>query len=351
VTPGVTARCSTSERPRPDTAPVPIPCTGHAGPIAERRGRCAAGPTMSVACLKIGRRPGGRRERRRWESNPLQPGCSRSPGRPAPASSRCPRQESNLALDLRRVVCAPPHPEDLHDPARESEPSLRLRRPPYIRHTRRDCPRQESNLVCDLRRVACRPSHSEGEDGSRGARSRTLSIRVGAGVLSREDAPVGGPGRAGRGSEARTPAIPPPGDHIVAPTGVDPASPIRGVVSLQGDDRDGIAQCVGTESNRQVRRNVVYSHAGPPMPSRRKTISGSTSGLRARRPARDKLGCCAVLPTGPSPPPAPSMGFEPTISTVTRWRALWAAPRGHVNSMIRGDSNPHSPASKTEGPG
>ena len=33
----------------------------------------------------------GRRQRRRWESNPLRPGCSRSPGRLAPASflDRC----------------------------------------------------------------------------------------------------------------------------------------------------------------------------------------------------------------------------------------------------------------------
>ncbi len=45
-------------------------------------------------------------QRRRWESNPLEPGCSRSPGRLAPASRKgCPRQELNLVLDLRRVVC------------------------------------------------------------------------------------------------------------------------------------------------------------------------------------------------------------------------------------------------------
>ena len=42
--------------------------------------------------------------------NPLEPGCSRSPGRLAPASSkeerRCPGQESTpLVPDLRKVVC------------------------------------------------------------------------------------------------------------------------------------------------------------------------------------------------------------------------------------------------------
>jgi hypothetical protein len=48
----------------------------------------------------------GQSQRRRWESNPLQPGCSRSPGRLAPASrTKCPRQELNLVHDLRRVVC------------------------------------------------------------------------------------------------------------------------------------------------------------------------------------------------------------------------------------------------------
>ena len=58
----------------------------------------------------------GRRERRRWESNPLRPGCSRWPGRLAPASRfwQYPRQESNLILDLRRVACDPPHSKDNH---------------------------------------------------------------------------------------------------------------------------------------------------------------------------------------------------------------------------------------------
>ena len=55
---------------------------------ADRRGTrpLRRWPSAPVARLKSGRRPGGRRERRRWESNPLRPGCSRSPGRLAPAS-------------------------------------------------------------------------------------------------------------------------------------------------------------------------------------------------------------------------------------------------------------------------
>lgn len=66
------------------------PDTERAPPIVKTRGRRAAGPTRPAACLKIGASTlgsfEGRRERRRWESNPRKPGCSRSPCRPAPAS-------------------------------------------------------------------------------------------------------------------------------------------------------------------------------------------------------------------------------------------------------------------------
>ena len=57
-------------------------------------------------------------------------------------------------------------------PARESNPALRLRRPPCARHTRRDlygvCPRQESNLVFNLRRVACDSVTLKGPDDQQG---------------------------------------------------------------------------------------------------------------------------------------------------------------------------------------
>ena len=74
------------ERPRSGTALISNPCPEHAVPIARGRGRRAAGPTVSAACLKPARWQAGRRERCRWESNPLRPGCNRWPGRPAPAS-------------------------------------------------------------------------------------------------------------------------------------------------------------------------------------------------------------------------------------------------------------------------
>ena len=43
-------------------------------------------------------------QRRRWESNPLPRFCKPLPGRPAPASLKYPRQELNLAHDLRRIA-------------------------------------------------------------------------------------------------------------------------------------------------------------------------------------------------------------------------------------------------------
>jgi hypothetical protein len=146
-------------------------------------------------------------ERRRWESNPLEPGCSRSPGRLAPASSvdrgsnspgdRCPRQELNLVSDLRRVVC-----ESVTLRGRDSEfldnppPGNRTRpcgfedrrapdtlagrfdaRPAASRRPVR-CPRQESNLVCDLRRVACDSVTPQGPESSHHQQGRKDSNPV-----------------------------------------------------------------------------------------------------------------------------------------------------------------------------
>ena len=57
---------------------------------------------------------------------------------PSGSSVKYPRQESNLIPDLRRVVCDPPHPEDIEHPA------------------------EESNLVLQFRRLPCHPSHPQG---------------------------------------------------------------------------------------------------------------------------------------------------------------------------------------------
>lgn len=65
-------------------------------------------------------------------------------------------------------------------PARESNPALRLRRPPCRRHThgerRTKCPRQESNLVHDLRRVVCASVTLQGRSVSVGSESLDLSL-------------------------------------------------------------------------------------------------------------------------------------------------------------------------------
>ena len=81
-----------------DTTIGQNPCTEHTPPTASSRGQGSVRrwPGRIIAS-----------KRRRWESNPLEPRCSRSPCRLAPALSfvQCPRQESNLVFDLRRVAC------------------------------------------------------------------------------------------------------------------------------------------------------------------------------------------------------------------------------------------------------
>ena len=137
-------------------------------------------------------------ERRRRESNPLLRFCRPPPGRQAPAPSLLRPSPEGHVLARNRTwsptfakSCArPSHPEDIHrnrpaaeSPTRESNPALRLRRPPCVRHTREEttqCPCQESNLVFDLRGVACRPSHAK---GSIEADGRT---RTGMNLLTRQ---------------------------------------------------------------------------------------------------------------------------------------------------------------------
>ena len=62
------------------------------------------------------------------------------------------------------------------------------------------------------------------------------------------------------------------------------------------------------------------------MPNRR--MLSSTGGSRTHKPRRFELRRFASLRTAPSK--ASPIGFEPTISTVTGWRALLAALRGRV---------------------
>ena len=100
----------------------------------------------------------------------------RQGGSPMPSrrikQASCPLQELNLIFDLRKVACESGTLRGRHllhkSLARESNPVRRLRRPSCSHHTREEslhclCPRQESNLVRDLRRVECHPSHSKGD--------------------------------------------------------------------------------------------------------------------------------------------------------------------------------------------
>ena len=93
-------------------------------------------------------------KRRRWESNPLELLCRQSPCRLAPASQsiKCPRQESNLVFDLRRVACESGTLRGqflVSVPRRGIEPRLAVSKTAVlIRHTRRAVSLdQESNLV------------------------------------------------------------------------------------------------------------------------------------------------------------------------------------------------------------
>ncbi len=61
----------------------------------------------------------------------------------SPHFQKCPRQESNLVLDLRRVACDPAHSKDVcilrSSPPRNRTPSCRIEICRAIRHTRRPC--------------------------------------------------------------------------------------------------------------------------------------------------------------------------------------------------------------------
>jgi hypothetical protein len=67
-----------------------------------------------------------------------------------------------------------------------------------------------------------------------------------------------------------------------------------------------------------------------------------TSGSRTHRSPRFELGRFSRLRTVPcfDISRAPPMGFEPTISTLTGWRALQAAPRGRSFASIESSRFP-----------
>jgi hypothetical protein len=156
-------------------------------------GPCAAGRADTTeASLK--RNAGGSRTH-------YKPLCRRPPYRLAPAldafqrSQKCPRQDSDLVLDLRRVACDPPHSEDVAHlsceyPAEDSNLVWQLRTLPCVHHTRRAIRRTriEENEAPDgsRRRLAgsprafmSRPGFEPGPGPSEGPmRSVTPSRRI-----------------------------------------------------------------------------------------------------------------------------------------------------------------------------
>jgi hypothetical protein len=100
------------------------------------------------------------KKRRRWESNPLAPGCSRLPGHPAPASSV---SSSGVEPDPRpsqgRMPSATPRGQST--PPRNRTSSRSFEDCCAVRHTRRarNYPDLDSNQGLDFRRVPCLPLH------------------------------------------------------------------------------------------------------------------------------------------------------------------------------------------------
>ena len=94
----------------------------------------------------------------------VSPSCCRVAPTPR---FQCPRQESNLVFDLRRVACDPQHSENKHSfsaPPRNRTSSNRFvvcRACPV--HLQGNCLDQESDLDLDLRRVPCHPLHYRDE--------------------------------------------------------------------------------------------------------------------------------------------------------------------------------------------
>lgn len=117
-----------------------------------------------------------------------------------------------------------------------------------------------------------------------------------------------------------------------------------------------------TPTPRKARAPEARASAIPPpgviASSIQRTHRSSTGGSRTHR--HEDLSPAALPVCVPCRPfillrtPAPSMGFEPTTSTVTGWRALRAAPRGRMlPSSLREwpgrDSNHQSPDPKSGG--
>src|SRR5262245_30967395 len=79
----------------------------------------------------------------------------------------------------------------------------------------------------------------------------------------------------------------------------------------------------------KLRERVGYSHLGLPMPNRRMSVA--RVGVE---PTNRQGLSLAALPVCVPRHQASPVGFEPTISTVTGWRALRATLRGRSESNL-----------------
>ncbi len=123
-------------------------------------GRRRACPDAAPGAGARRARPRRTSQRRRWESNPLAPGCSRLPGRLAPASALSPPGvEPGPRPSQGRVQSTTPRGSNTPPRNRTSPRGFERRR--AVRHTRgaNHYPDLESNQDLDLRRVPCRPLH------------------------------------------------------------------------------------------------------------------------------------------------------------------------------------------------
>ena len=122
---------------------------------------------------------------------------------PAHSQGKCLDQESNLDLDLRRVLCDPLHHRDIQRPDLESNQGQGLRRAPCDPLHHRDGHIRADDWICtSMMRFTKPPPRCSATSAisSRSARSRTPLGGFGGRFLSQEDTPVSAPGLATGGS-------------------------------------------------------------------------------------------------------------------------------------------------------
>ena len=126
-------------------------------------------------------------QRRRWESNPLELGCSRLPCHLAPASFACCGHHVSPAARLQNVLAGSRTWSSTFAGSR-----ARFRHTPRTFPTQR--PAEELNPVLQFRRLPCCPTHPQGDQVSR------PGIEPGPGA---SEAPMRSATPSGHGSRSR----------------------------------------------------------------------------------------------------------------------------------------------------